>query len=66
MLTIDSEEQATLSRARELRAAGLTLRAIGETLMAEGHRSKRGGSWGPSTIRGMLAPRYVEGLAIGG
>lgn len=62
-LAVDPAEQATLSRARELRAAGHTFRAIGDALTAEGHRSKRGGSWGPSTIRGMLAPRYIETIA---
>lgn len=59
-LTTDPEEQATVTRARELRAVGRTLREIGEALAAEGHRSKRGGSWGPSTVRFILPPRYVE------
>jgi site-specific DNA recombinase len=64
-VTVDPEEQATLRRARELRAAGHTFRAIGSMLMAEGHRSKRGGAWGPSTIRGMLEQRYIEVITAG-
>lgn len=62
-VTMDAAEQATVQRARELRAAGYSLRAIGGMLTAEGHTAKRGGAWGPSTVRLILSPRYVETLA---
>jgi site-specific DNA recombinase len=42
---------ATIKRVLELRAEGLTLRAIAERLTAEGHRTKRGGKWAPETVR---------------
>src|SRR5205807_2253542 len=54
----DAEEQATVARARALKAEGLTLRAIGEVLRSEGRRSKKGGTFGPSTVKAMLTPGY--------
>lgn len=60
----NATEQATVARARALRAAGCTLRAIGAALTAEGRQTKRGGSWGPSAVSLLLAPRYVETLAL--
>ena len=44
-------EQAALARIAELHAEGLSLRAIGETLDAEGFAPKRGGAWHPETLR---------------
>jgi DNA invertase Pin-like site-specific DNA recombinase len=38
--TADVSEQAALSRARELRGSGLTLRAIAQALHAEGHTAR--------------------------
>lgn len=61
-VVIDLEEQATVRRVRGLRAEGATLLAIGEVLRAEGRKSKRGGSWGPSTVLRILQPGYVERL----
>lgn len=48
------DEVATVERIRELRAEGLTLRAICEQLTAEGHRTKRGGKWSPKVVRSVL------------
>jgi DNA invertase Pin-like site-specific DNA recombinase len=47
-------DEVTLARVGQLREQGFTLRQIGETLAAEGHRTARGGSWGPSTIKKIL------------
>lgn len=62
-LTVDEAEQLTVSRARQLRDQGETLRAVAAVLTAEGHRTKRGGKWGAETVRLLLQPRYVETLA---
>jgi DNA invertase Pin-like site-specific DNA recombinase len=43
-------EAATVRRIIELRADGHTLRAIAEQLSAEGHETKKGGRWAPSTV----------------
>lgn len=45
-----------LPRARELKAAGASLRAIAATLSAEGFPALRGGTWGPSSVRLLLRP----------
>lgn len=42
------------ARARELRASGLTQRAVGEALAAEGHHGPTGGAWHPATLHRML------------
>lgn len=54
-LVPDPAEAAALARARELRASGLSLRAIGAALTAEGHRPKRGGTWQPTAVNRLLA-----------
>ena len=56
-------ELVTVTRARELRAEGLTLRAIADTLTREGHQTKRGGQWAPATIAAIVRPRYLEACA---
>lgn len=43
------------ARARELRASGLTQRAVGAALLAEGYPGPTGGEWHPSTLHRMLA-----------
>ncbi len=48
-------EAATVVRIVELRAAGLTLRAIAATLTDEGHRTKTGGKWFANTVRRVVA-----------
>jgi len=44
----------TIARIRQLRDQGLTLRAIANQLTAEGFRTKRGGRWGPQTVKLIL------------
>lgn len=55
-----NEEAATVVRIHELRADGHTLREIAAALAAEGHRTKRGGQWHPTTINRVLA-RKAQG-----
>lgn len=43
-------EQASIRRMAQLRRQGLTLQQIAEMLTAEGHQTKRGGAWHPSTV----------------
>jgi DNA invertase Pin-like site-specific DNA recombinase len=47
-------ELATRHRIFELRASGLSLRAIARALDAEGRAPKRGGQWHPQTIAAVL------------
>lgn len=47
-------EQAAITRARELRGDGASLRTIAQTLTAEGHRPKRGAGWHPTTVGRIL------------
>jgi hypothetical protein len=54
----DEPEAQVLSRARELRAEGRSLRAVAATLIAEGHRPRNGGVWAIQTIR-----RVTTGVA---
>lgn len=53
-LTPVESEQAVIARAKELRGAGASLRAIAETLTAEGHSPKRGRVWHPPTVARIL------------
>lgn len=46
----DDGEQAAIARIRELRGEGRSLREVIAVLDAEGHRTKRGGRWHPSTV----------------
>lgn len=56
----DADEQRTVALARQLREAGLSLRAIAKILTENGHKTKRGGSWEAATIAKLVKPRYVE------
>lgn len=47
-------ECETVARILDLRAEGLTLQAIADTLTAEGRPTKRGGNWYPATVRNVL------------
>ena len=49
-----AEERATVERILELRASGLSLRAVAERLAEEGHQTKRGGKWAAATVRLVL------------
>jgi DNA invertase Pin-like site-specific DNA recombinase len=48
-------EAATIARILERRGQGASLRAIVETLEAEGYRTKRGKAWHPQTVARILA-----------
>jgi DNA invertase Pin-like site-specific DNA recombinase len=51
----DQAGQAAIARIRELHAGGRSLREIIAALDAEGHRTKQGGRWHPSTVSRLLA-----------
>lgn len=65
-LVPDDEEQAVLSRIRELRGAGASLRAICSTLTAEGFQPKRSRTWHPGSLA--LVVKRLDALprALGG
>ena len=50
----NAEEQAVIQQARELKAEGLSLRAIAARLTALG-RTSRGTGWHPQTIKNILS-----------
>lgn len=60
----DIEEQKTVRMARELRGAGLSLRAIARELTEAGRPTKRGGRWQAETVAYLIAPRYLEEIAV--
>lgn len=47
----DDREQATVARARILRAGGMTFRGIAQRLATEGHLSRAGTPLNPATVR---------------
>lgn len=51
----DADEQAIIDEARELRAAGLSLRRIGERLTERGLLPRKGGQWHAETVKALLA-----------
>jgi site-specific DNA recombinase len=55
-----ADEQATITRARALKAEGLSLRAIGKKLAEEGHRPRGGKAWHPETISNLLAASEAQ------
>jgi DNA invertase Pin-like site-specific DNA recombinase len=54
-LVPDDVEQVAHARIVQLRAEGLSLRAIVEVLASEGITAKRGGRWHPTAVRAALA-----------
>jgi DNA invertase Pin-like site-specific DNA recombinase len=54
-LVPDEREQLARTRIVQLRAEGLSLRAIVEVLEAEGIATKRGGRWHPTSVRSTLS-----------
>ncbi len=47
-------EQGAVSRARELRAQGFTLRQVADVLTREGFQTKRGGQWYACTVQKVI------------
>jgi DNA invertase Pin-like site-specific DNA recombinase len=54
-LVDDDRERATVARIGELHTAGVSLREIGQTLTAEGHRPKRAERWHPESLRRIVS-----------
>jgi len=50
----DADEQRTLTRIRKLRSSEMGYLKIADTLNAEGHPTKRGGSWQAASVRSVL------------
>jgi len=53
----DPAEQAAAQLARDLRAGGASLRAIGRALEESGHANKAGGRWAPTSVKYLLGSR---------
>lgn len=53
-LVENEAEQRVITEARELRASGLTLRAVAQQLAARGYRPRTGKTWHASQIRNMV------------
>ena len=60
-LTPHEEEQRTLTRIANLRAAGASLQQIAATLNAEGHRPRSSSVWHPGTVGLILKRMEVAG-----
>jgi DNA invertase Pin-like site-specific DNA recombinase len=58
-----AEEQATLTRIRELRGAGQSYREIGATLNAEGVKPRRGRAWHPGILSRLIGRPNGASLA---
>lgn len=48
-------EQAPIAEARALRAAGISLRAMAETLFERGHMNRTGSCFAPEQVKRMVA-----------
>ena len=48
------KDEATISRALELKGQGLTLRQVAEQLTAEGFKTLKGGRWEAMTVKRLL------------
>jgi hypothetical protein len=53
-LAEDADEMRVIARARQLRAEGLSLRAIGRGLLAEGHQPRSGKRWHVQVVARIL------------
>lgn len=58
---VPHEAPQALARMQELRVEGLSFRAIGQALDAEGFTTQKGGTWQPMTVKRMLE-REVAGV----
>ena len=55
--TATRDKKTAYGLAYQLRAQGKSLREIGRTLLAEGHRPQRGDYWHAATVRNLLLTR---------
>ena len=62
-LVEQTEEQATLGRILSASAKGHSLKAIVETLEAEGRRTKNGGTWKRETVRQIVKRNLAQEVA---
>lgn len=62
-LVADPDEAVAVARARALHRRGASLRAIGETLSAEGHRPRRAERWHPTTVARLVRTGDRTGTA---
>ena len=60
---VDPAGMAAVERARQLRAQGMTLRAVAAVLAAEGHRTQQGASWHANTVARVCRTRYMDTVA---
>ncbi len=60
-ITVEPEEAKVVERVFRWRAEGRSLRWIAGRLNEDGVKTQKGGSWNPSTLRGMLANRFYTG-----
>lgn len=56
----DADEQKTIDRIRELRAAGISYRRIADALIDEGMRPRRAARWSPATIQRIATGRRAK------
>ena len=56
----DEDEQATIERMTELRAAGLSWLKFGKTLDAKGRQPKNASEWSPKTVRTVLTRQSLK------
>jgi DNA invertase Pin-like site-specific DNA recombinase len=56
--------QDTRNRVAELRAAGMTMQAVADTLNAENVPTARGGKWHHSTVKGVLRSLELDAEAL--
>jgi hypothetical protein len=66
MLVENPEEQAIIRRIHAMRLTGASLRDIATTLNTEGIKGKKGGDWGPSSVRYVLANSILADAACAG
>lgn len=53
-------ERAVIDAARELRAAGLSLRKVGAALVERGALPRRGTAWNPKTVRSLICSQVLQ------
>ena len=62
--TAHAGEHAMVRKARALRAAGLSLRAVGRQLAIEGLSPRCGGTWHVKTVRDLVARSILAGHIV--
>ena len=60
---VSAHHRPVIDRILSLRASGMAVDSIAETLNAEGHKSKKGGRWYGSSVRNVLLREKVKEAA---